>query len=287
MQRGWQWWDRHAILDRVARVASRRADIWAEIQMKWGSKQCKVLGAEILWWITKALRQDNAGCVWKSARTSQAVLVVKNLPLNAGDPRDLGSAPGSGISSEVGKDTLLQYSCMENSMDSVGWWATVHGATKNWKRLSTHTHTRTHTHTHTHTQGQCNTHLIPGERAPSPHPVLSLCFRKPYISHTCTHIPQNDNYVAVSITQKLVICSGYHGTTCNFKQLPSLFALPRFQTIVSPYLWLCVLKAKSNCVQLQRFEFCWADTALVRLQWVRALRHGNTLAYKKDKSINF
>ena len=140
MQRGWQWWDRHAILDRVARVASQRADIWAEIQMKWGSKQCKVLGAEILWWITKALRQDNAGCVWKSARTSQAVLVVKNLPLNAGDPRALDSAPGSGISPEVGKDTLLQYSCMENSMDSVAWWATVHGVTKNRKRLSTHTH---------------------------------------------------------------------------------------------------------------------------------------------------
>ena len=92
------------------------------------------------WWNTKALRQDNAECVWKSARTSQAVLVVKNLPPNAGDPRDLGSTPGSGISPEVGKDTLLQYSCLENSMDSVAWWATVHGATKNRKRLSTHTH---------------------------------------------------------------------------------------------------------------------------------------------------
>ena len=48
---------------------------------------------------------------------------------------------------------------------------------------------------HTHTQGQCNTHLIPGKRAPSPNPVLSLCFRKLYISLTCTHIPRNDNYV--------------------------------------------------------------------------------------------
>ena len=129
------------------------------------------------------MRQDNAGCVCKSARTSQAVLVVKNLPLNAGDPRDLGSAPGSGISPEIGKDTLLQYSCLENSMGSVSWWATVHGATKNRKQLSTHT------------QGQCNTHLIPGKRAPSLNPVLSLCFRKLYISHICTHIPRNDNYV--------------------------------------------------------------------------------------------
>ena len=192
MQRGWQWWDRHAILDRVARVASRRADIWAEIQMKWGSKQCKVLGAEILWWITKALRQDNAGCVWKSARTSQAVLVVKNLPLNAGDPRDLGSAPGSGISSEVGKDTLLQYSCMENSMDSVGWWATVHGATKNWKRLSTHTHTRTHTHTHTHThtrpvQYPSHTRREGPIPPPSPQPLFQKAL---HITHMHAYPPK-------------------------------------------------------------------------------------------------
>ena len=25
---------------------------------------------------------------------------------------------------------LLQYSCLENSMDRVAWWATVHGVTK-------------------------------------------------------------------------------------------------------------------------------------------------------------
>ena len=273
MQRGWQWWDRHAILDRVA---SQRADIWAETQMKWGNKQCKVLGAEILWWITKAMRQDNAGCVCKSARTSQAVLVVKNLPLNAGDPRDLGSAPGSGISPEIGKDTLLQYSCLENSMGSVSWWATVHGATKNRKQLSTHTHKAS------------AIPILYQARGPHPSTPSSASVSESFTYHTYARIsPEMTTMWITSFTQKLVICSGYHSTTCNFKQLPSLFALPRFQTIVSPYLWLCVLKAKSNCVQLQRFEFCWADIALVRLQWVRVLRHGNTLAYKKDKSINF
>ena len=32
--------------------------------------------------------------------------------------------------------TPLQYSCLENSMDEGAWWATVHGVTKSWTRLS-------------------------------------------------------------------------------------------------------------------------------------------------------
>ena len=32
----------------------------------------------------------------------------------------------------VGKDNLLQYSCLENSVDSGAWWATVQGVAKNW-----------------------------------------------------------------------------------------------------------------------------------------------------------
>ena len=33
-------------------------------------------------------------------------------------------------------ETPLQYSCLENSMDGEAWWATVHGVTKSWTRLS-------------------------------------------------------------------------------------------------------------------------------------------------------
>ena len=40
--------------------------------------------------------------------------VVKNLPANAGDARDMGSIPGSGRSPGGGHDNLLQYSCLEN-----------------------------------------------------------------------------------------------------------------------------------------------------------------------------
>ena len=43
--------------------------------------------------------------------------VVKNLPANAGDSRDLGSIPGLGRSSGVGNGNSLQYSCLENLMD--------------------------------------------------------------------------------------------------------------------------------------------------------------------------
>ena len=56
-----------------------------------------------------------------TARASQVVLVVKNLPANAVDLRDAGLIPGSGRSPEVGNGKPLQYSCLENSMDRVAW----------------------------------------------------------------------------------------------------------------------------------------------------------------------
>ena len=44
-------------------------------------------------------------------------LVVKNLPTNARDMRDLGSISGLGRSPEGGHGNSLQYSCLENPMD--------------------------------------------------------------------------------------------------------------------------------------------------------------------------
>ena len=52
--------------------------------------------------------------------------VVKNLPANAGDARDLGLIPGSGKSPGVGNSNPFQYSCLENPMDRGAWQATVH-----------------------------------------------------------------------------------------------------------------------------------------------------------------
>ena len=52
------------------------------------------------------------------------LLVVQNLPTNAGDTRDVGLAPG------VGNGTPLQYSCLENSIGRGAWWVIVHGVAK-------------------------------------------------------------------------------------------------------------------------------------------------------------
>ena len=56
--------------------------------------------------------------------------MVKNLPANAGDTRDSGLISGSGRSPGVGNGNPLQYSCLENSMDSEACWATVYGVIK-------------------------------------------------------------------------------------------------------------------------------------------------------------
>ena len=45
----------------------------------------------------------------------EAVLVVKNPPANAGD---MGLILGLGRSPEEGHANLLQYSCLENPMDT-------------------------------------------------------------------------------------------------------------------------------------------------------------------------
>ena len=63
------------------------------------------------------------------------VLVIKNVPTNAGDIRDVGSIPGSGRFPGEGNGDPLQYSCMENLMDSGAWWATVHGVSKSQTQL--------------------------------------------------------------------------------------------------------------------------------------------------------
>ena len=50
----------------------------------------------------------------------------------------MGLISGLGRSSGVGNNSiLLQYSCLENSMDRGAWWATVHWAVENRMQLST------------------------------------------------------------------------------------------------------------------------------------------------------
>ena len=69
---------------------------------------------------------------------SQVVPVVKNLPANAGDIRDMASIPGLGRFSGGGNGNPLQYSCLENLTDRGAWRATVHGVTKSQTGLVTY-----------------------------------------------------------------------------------------------------------------------------------------------------
>ena len=48
----------------------------------------------------------------------------------------MGSIPGSGRPPGEGHGYPLQYSCLGNPMDRGAWWATVHGVTKSWTRLT-------------------------------------------------------------------------------------------------------------------------------------------------------
>ena len=65
---------------------------------------------------------------------SQAALVVKNTPDNAGNISNVGLIPGSGRSPGGGHGNPLQYSCLKNPMDRGTWQAMVYRAAKSWAR---------------------------------------------------------------------------------------------------------------------------------------------------------
>ena len=57
-------------------------------------------------------------------------LVVNNLPTSPGNVKDAGSIPGLRRSPGGRHGNPLQYSYLENPMDRVAWWATVHWVAK-------------------------------------------------------------------------------------------------------------------------------------------------------------
>ena len=72
---------------------------------------------------------------------SQAVLMVKNLPANAGDKRDAALIPGLGGSPRGGHDNPIQYSYLENPADRGTWWAPGHRVAKSQTLLKQLRHT--------------------------------------------------------------------------------------------------------------------------------------------------
>ena len=61
--------------------------------------------------------------------------LVKNLPANAGDVRDMRMILGSGRSPGGGHGNPLWYAWLENPMDRGAWQATIHRVTKSWTWL--------------------------------------------------------------------------------------------------------------------------------------------------------
>ena len=60
-------------------------------------------------------------------------MTTRQVAPNEGWILGLGRSPGAG------NGNPSQYSCLENSMDRVAWWATVHGVTKSQTMIQ-HTH---------------------------------------------------------------------------------------------------------------------------------------------------
>ena len=72
-----------------------------------------------------------ASDVW----ASQVVLMVKNPPPNAGDPRDMGLTPGSGRIPGGGHSNPLQHCWLKNPLDRGTWRAMIHKVTKSQTQL--------------------------------------------------------------------------------------------------------------------------------------------------------
>ena len=59
----------------------------------------------------------------------------KEYACNAGSAGDIGSMHGWGRSPAEGNGNPLQYSCLENAMDSGAWWATVQRVAKSQTQI--------------------------------------------------------------------------------------------------------------------------------------------------------
>ena len=68
-----------------------------------------------------SIRSQGVRYDWSDLAQHMVCSVVKNLPTNAGDTRDVSSIPGSGRSPGGGNGNPLQYSCFGNPVDKGAW----------------------------------------------------------------------------------------------------------------------------------------------------------------------
>ena len=81
--------------------------------------------------VTKQRQAEDVRENTSGRANAQVALVVRNLPANAGDVRDLDSIPRSGRGPGGGHGNPLQYSCLENPMDRGAWRAIIHRVVHN------------------------------------------------------------------------------------------------------------------------------------------------------------
>ena len=92
-------------------------------------REAKGCRKSVLW----GLMGLNCGRSRHMYKASQVAVVVKNLPADAGDVRDVNLIRKTPLEERHGNP--LQYSCLGNSPDGGAWRATVHRAAKSWTRL--------------------------------------------------------------------------------------------------------------------------------------------------------
>ena len=100
------------------------------LKTKTGFEMSSLLSFLVRYFLILSSLSPCDGHGYRINRASQVALVVRNLPANAGDTRDVGSVPELGRSHGGGHGKPLQDSCLENPMDRGAWWATVHRITK-------------------------------------------------------------------------------------------------------------------------------------------------------------
>ena len=126
--------------------ASMSGDCLAELRRQWLGDMtlglCTGTSLSPWWWKISVPGHTLISCDMCSGRdttgASQAALVVKNPPANAGGIRDVVSIPGLGRSPGGGHGKPLQYSCLENPTDRGAWKAIVHRVAQSWTWLKRH-----------------------------------------------------------------------------------------------------------------------------------------------------
>ena len=86
-------------------------------------------------WIFYAISVNKDVTVYQRLQSSKVSQWALRALRKEKNTYNLAAIPGLGRSPGEANSYLLQYSCLENSMDRGAWWAIVHGVKKRWTQL--------------------------------------------------------------------------------------------------------------------------------------------------------